>query len=315
MSTLTEQHIVNESQPASLPRYVLISPARNEAAFIEQTIQSVIAQTHLPLRWVIVSDGSTDGTDDIVRKYQTDHAWIELVRMPERTERHFAGKVHAFNAGRARLADLEYDVIGNLDTDVSFDPDYLAFLVSKFAENPKLGVAGTPFREGSFQYNFRFTNIEHVSGQIQMFRRECFEEIGGYTPIKTGGVDLVAVMTARMKGWQTRTFLEKSYDHLRMMGSAKHSLLAGAFNGGRIDYILGCDPMWQFFRSIYRLKTHRPIVVNGSLCLAGYVWAMATRTQKIIPDDLVRFRRAEERRRLREVFKNALPWRTSRASS
>jgi poly-beta-1,6-N-acetyl-D-glucosamine synthase len=314
MSTLTEQGIVNQCKQISLLRYVLISPARNEAAFIEKTIQSVIAQTHLPLRWVIVSDGSTDGTDEIVKKYQADHAWIELVRMPERKERHFAGKVHAFNAGRARVTDLDYDVIGNLDTDVSFDEKYFDFLLQKFTENPRLGVAGTPFREGSFQYNFRFTNIEHVSGQIQMFRRECFEGIGGYIPIKTGGVDLVAVMTARMKGWQTRTFLEKLYVHHRQMGSAKHSVLAGAFNGGRIDYILGCDPAWQLFRSIYRLKTHRPIVLNGSLCLAGYLWAMVTRTEKVVPKNLVQFRRAEERRRLREILNDAIPWRNVKTS-
>ena len=87
--------------------YVLITPARNEAAFIEQTINSVVAQTVLPLKWVIVSDGSTDGTDDIVKKYAAEHSWIELVRMPERQERHFAGKVHAFNAGFERVKDIE----------------------------------------------------------------------------------------------------------------------------------------------------------------------------------------------------------------
>src|SRR5271154_5339692 len=105
-------------------KYVLITPARNEAAFIETTIQSVVAQTLLPLRWIIVSDGSTDGTDDIVKKYAAENPWMELVRMPERQERHFAGKVHAFNAGYARVKDLGYDVIGNLDGDTSFDGDY-----------------------------------------------------------------------------------------------------------------------------------------------------------------------------------------------
>src|ERR1700683_976320 len=98
----------------TLPTYVLITPARNEARFIELTLQSMVAQTARPLRWVIVSDGSTDGTDEIASKYVAQHDWIELIRMPERTERNFAGKVHAFNAGRARVADLAYDVIGNL---------------------------------------------------------------------------------------------------------------------------------------------------------------------------------------------------------
>src|SRR5882672_5997533 len=104
----------------ALPTYVLITPARNEAEFIELTLKSVVAQTVRPLKWVIVSDGSTDGTDEIVQEYVSRHPWIELVRMRERKERHFAGKVDAFNAGLAKVTHLSYDVIGNLDGDVSF---------------------------------------------------------------------------------------------------------------------------------------------------------------------------------------------------
>jgi len=285
--------------------YVLITPARNEAAFIEKTIKSVIAQTILPLRWVIVSDGSTDEMDDIVKKYAAAHSWIDLVRMPERRERHFAGKVEAFNAGYARIADLNYDVIGNLDGDTSFDEEYFEFLLIKLAENPRLGVAGTPFREGSFQYDFRFTSIEHVSGQIQLFRRKCFEDVGGYVPIKTGGVDLVAVITARMKGWQTRTFLEKSYFHHRKMGSAKHSTLGIDFDGGRTDYTHGCDPVWELFRCIYQMK-RPPIVLGGLCCLAGFLWAMVTRAEKVVTADLIQFRKAEQMRRLRDFIKTVM---------
>src|SRR2546429_3951207 len=101
----------------NLPKYVLITPARNEAQFIELTIRSVVAQTVRPLKWIIVSDGSTDGTDNIVSKYAAEHPWIELVRVPERRERHFAGKVLAFNAGYAKLRKLNYDAIGSLDGD------------------------------------------------------------------------------------------------------------------------------------------------------------------------------------------------------
>src|SRR5206468_717998 len=93
----------------------------NEANFIELTIKSVVAQSARPIKWVIVSDGSTDGTDDIVEKYAANHSWMELVRLPERRERHFAGKVQAFNAGYARVRGLPYEIIGNLDADVSFD--------------------------------------------------------------------------------------------------------------------------------------------------------------------------------------------------
>src|SRR6267143_6069717 len=107
--------------------YVLVTPARNEAEFIELTLKSVVAQTVRPAKWVIVSDGSTDGTDDIVEKYAADHDWIELVRMPERRERHFAGKVLAFNAGYAKMKDLNYDAIGSLDGDISFEEGFFAF--------------------------------------------------------------------------------------------------------------------------------------------------------------------------------------------
>jgi glycosyltransferase involved in cell wall biosynthesis len=288
-----------------LPKYVLITPARNEAEFIELTIQSVVSQTVRPVKWVIVSDGSTDRTDEIVTKYVTANPWIELVKLPERRERHFAGKVTAFKAGYERLTGLNYQVIGNLDGDVSFDEMYFEFLMRKFAENPRLGVAGTPFREGPFQYDFRFTSIEHVSGQIQLFRRECFEEIGGYVPRKIGGVDLVAVTTARMRGWETRTFLEKPYNHLRRMGTATQSGFGVPFKVGKTDYVLGSHPLWEMCRCIYQM-TGRPYILNGCVRLFGYLWAMVSRMEKQVPAELIRFRRDEQMRRLGTFASNVL---------
>lgn len=279
--------------------YALVTPARNEAAFIEQTIQAVAAQTVLPVKWVIVSDGSTDGTDEIVKQYAARHDWIEVVRMPERRERHFAGKVHAFRAGYARLEGLDYDVVGNLDADITFDAEYFDFLLKEFAENPRLGVAGTPFREGSEQYNYRFTSIEHVSGACQLFRRQCFEGIGGYTPIKTGGIDLVAVVSARMNGWQTRSFLEKVCFHHRIIGTASHKETLAVFRHGWTDYTHGCDPIWELCRSIYQMS-RRPIFVHGIVCLAGYICAAVTRAERVVSQEMIQFRKSEQRKRLRE---------------
>src|SRR2546423_14127260 len=133
------------SREYNLPKYVLITPARDEAAYIRKTLEAMVAQTVRPLRWIIVSDGSSDGTDEIVKEFADRHGWIELLRTPERKERHFGGKVNAFNAGYARLNGLGYEVIGNLDGDTSFAADYIEYLLGKFAQNPRLGVAGTNY--------------------------------------------------------------------------------------------------------------------------------------------------------------------------
>ena len=284
------------------PVYVLVTPARNEAQFIELTIKSVISQTVLPLRWVIVSDGSSDGTDAIVSRYAADHAWIELVRIPEHHERDFAAKVRAFNAGYARLKDLEYEVIGNLDGDVSFDGGYFCFLLGKLAEDTRLGLVGTPFKDSSIQtYDYRFVGIEHVSGFCQLFRRKCFEEIGGYVPVKGGGVDHIAVITARMKGWKTRTFTGKVCVHHRGIGTAQHGLLMTRFRSGVKDYALGSHPLWEVLRATYQMS-RRPFLIGGLLLLSGYVWALLHRAERPVSSELVAFRRREQMGRLRKLL-------------
>lgn len=285
-----------------LPTYVLITPVRNEEAYIERTITSVVAQTIRPLRWVIVSDGSTDRSDEIAQRYVRAHDWIEFVRMPDRRERHFAGKVHAFAAGAARVRHLPYQIIGNLDADVALEPDYVEYLLGKFAMFPKLGVTGTNQREEFWQerprYNYRFTSVEEVPGPCQLFRRECFEAIGGYTPSRLGGVDLLANLLARMRGWQTRVYTGRLLIHQRKQGTAKAHPLLVEFHNGRKDYLFGGHPLWQLFRAAYNL-TKKPYVVGGLLMFVGYFTALVTRSPKVFPNDVVRFRRTEQMRRLR----------------
>ncbi len=288
-----------------LLNYVLITPARNEAQFIELTIQSVVKQTVPPIKWVIVSDGSTDGTDEIVRKYANEHPWIELVRMPLRRERHFAGKVHAFNAGYARVQHLDYEVLGSLDADVSFDQDYFSYLLRKLAEDRTLGLVGTPFKEGTNPtYDYRFVSIEHVSGACQLFRRECFEQIGGYVPVKGGCIDHIAVISARMKGWKTRTFTEKVCLHHRQMGTAQNSVLMARFRNGRKDYVIGNHPMWELCRAAYQM-TKKPMVLGGLMLVSGYVWALIRRVERPVSPELVAFYRREQMQRLRRFFKGS----------
>ncbi len=284
--------------------YVLITPARNEEAFIEKTIKSVISQTVLPTRWVIVSDGSTDRTDEIVKGYSARNSWIELLRMPEHGDRQFADKVYCFNAGYERVKDLPFDFIGNLDADLSFKEDYFEFILSKFVEYPELGVAGTPFVEGSSHYDYRFTSINHVSGACQMFRRECFEAIGGYTPIKGGGEDVVAVTTARMKDWMTRTFTEKSCCHHREMGTASSSSTMKWFTVGTTDYLLGGHPLWEVSRGLYQMS-QRPYFIRGALVLLGYLSATIRRVERPVSQDFMQFVRAEQMQRLQNIFRRS----------
>jgi len=286
----------------NLPSYVLITPARNESGFIESTINSVVAQKIRPLKWVIVSDGSTDGTDELVQKYAAENSWIELVRLPEHRDRNFAAKVSAIDAGLARVKSLNYDVVGSLDADITFDSDYFAFLLGKLAENPKLGLVGTPFAENGVTYDYRFASVEHVSGACQVFRRACFEAIGGYTPMKFGGIDTVAVLSARMKGWQTRTFPEKTCDHHRKMGSATKSGLGVIYNTGFKDYVLGADPLWEFFRAFYR-ASRTPYVIGGAALLLGYVWPLLKGTPRTAPPEVIAFRRRDQRVRLRALIR------------
>lgn len=284
-----------------VPTYVLITPARNEADFIELTIKSMVAQTVRPLKWVIVSDGSTDGTDEIVRKYMPENPWIELLRMPERQERHFAGKAYAFNTGYERIKGMAFDVMGNLDADTSFEPDHFETLVARFAEDPKLGVAGAPFREGSFQYDFRFTSTDNVWGGCQLFRRECFEQIGGYSPMKGGGVDLVAVVTARMNGWQSRTFPERVCIHHRVMNTAVNKGMKLKFKWGQSDYRLGGHPLWELFRCLYQMR-NRPYVIGGLTTLAGYYFALIIRKPRSVSPEFIAFRGKEQMQRLKGFF-------------
>jgi len=285
---------------------VLITPARNEEAFIEKPLQSMTGQTVRPMRWVIVNDGSTDRTSDIAHRYAGLHDWIHVVDMPPRSDRSFAGKVHCFNAGYATVQALDHEVVGNIDADISFGPDHLEFLLQRFAEDPSLGVAGTIFKEEGYSSDTdSFEGQRHVAGPFQLFRRRCFEDIGGYVPHKAGGIDWIAVTTARMKGWKTRSFLERSFFHHRHLGTAERSQFASSFSYGEKDYYLGGHPLWELFRIAYRMGK-RPYVVDGLAVGLGYAWAGMRRIDRPVSDDLVRFHRSEQMQKLRAILKSLL---------
>lgn len=289
------------------PQYVLITAARNEEALIEGTIRSIVAQTVRPAKWIIVSDASTDRTDEIVREYASVHPWMELVRMPERTGvRHFAAKANCFNNAYAKLGGVKYDFIGNVDADLTFGPDFFEFLLAQFDSVPRLGVAGVPFVEDDnnperHSYSHDHANLQHVSGACQLFRRECFEAVGGYVPVEGGAIDWIAVTTARMRGWRTQTFRERTCHHHRKIGTGTHRPLLVPFHYGRKAYYVGGHPVWAILRGIFQMK-NQPWVIGGIMFQLGFLWAFVTRTPRVVSAELMAFHRAEQLSRLRRLL-------------
>jgi glycosyltransferase involved in cell wall biosynthesis len=286
-------------------KYVLITAARNEETVIRSTLDAVVSQSQLPERWVIADDGSTDRTAMIVDEYRQRYRWIELIQRGPRAERSFSGKAHAVNAALQGLVaeGVQFDVVGNLDADVTFEPDYIAFLLERFAQEPRLGIAGTPFTQDGGYDSARdsFEGQNYVAGPCQLFRLQCFRDIGGYVPNHAGGVDWIAVMTARMQGWAVRAFPEKRFHHLRALGTAERSKVSAMFSYGQKDYYLGGSPVWEVVRSAYQ-GTKRPLLVGGLALLAGYAAALLTRTRRVVSPELMRFHRADQMTKLRAIF-------------
>jgi poly-beta-1,6-N-acetyl-D-glucosamine synthase len=285
-------------------KYVLITAARNEESFIAKTLDSVTAQTRLPEHWVIIDDGSTDNTAEIIEDYVARFPWISLIRRTNRPNRHFGGKANAVNAGFKFLRTMPFDLVGSLDADISFEPDHFEFLLSKFSEDPILGVAGTAYMERDWNsVTDSFEGETSVHGACQLFRVECFQEIGGYLANSAGGVDWIAVTTARMLGWKTRNFPERRFYHHRTMGTAERSPVGAMFDYGMKDYFLGGSPIWQLFRVAYRLGK-KPFVLGGLALLSGYSWAALKRMNRPVSPELMRFHRHEQMQKLKAIFKS-----------
>jgi glycosyltransferase involved in cell wall biosynthesis len=285
--------------------YVLITPARNEGKFIRGAIDSMVAQTVSPVRWVIVSDASTDDTDAIVQEYMERFPWIELVQLPQAGPRDFGGKVRAFNAGYDKVRDLDYAFVGNLDGDLTFDDDHFEFLLNRFAENPDHGLMGTTYIDIGGEAGDELTrDKQHVPGACQLFRREAFEAIGGYTPLPTGGIDLLAELACRQAGWKSHAYSERTLTHYRPVGTATRSIYSSRFNYGYRDYYFGGDPLWEVLRVLNQMR-HSPMIVGGLCILAGYVWGHVTRKPSPVPEKVRQFRRSEQRERIKRMLGGA----------
>jgi len=282
---------------------VLITAARDEDAYIEKTIQAVISQTVLPRKWIIVNDCSTDGTDDIVRRYADTHSFMELIRARSTGDRNFASKVCALNSGYERLTGLRYDYVGILDADITFDPQYYENVVARFGQDPQLGIAGGLFWERDGEKFKKVPIGEHsVCGTVQLFRRSCFEEIGGLIPIQAGAEDTVAELLARMRGWKVQTFPDFGGLHLKPVESMySGNIWQLRFQLGRREHLLGYHPFFELAKCIGRLA-EKPYLFGAVLRWCGYCWAMFRRERRAVADDVMKFLRRDQVRRLKSML-------------
>jgi glycosyltransferase involved in cell wall biosynthesis len=284
-------------------RYVLVTAARNEDATIEKTIQSVVSQTVLPKLWVIVSDGSTDRTDEVIRHYENNYDFIRLVRRTTDTPRDFASKVCAIRAGVEQLDGTEYDFIGNLDADITFGPQYYEKLFEMFAVNPRLGIGGgMAFEIHHGKWVLQGTNIEwSVGGYVQIFRRQCYEDIRGYLPLPKGGEDAVAEVMARKHGWQVRTFPQLQVFHHRETGTATEGYYASRISLGVHHYSLGYMLWFETARCFSRMR--KSYILAELLTLLGYILAMIRRDAIAVPQDVYECLRREQITRLKNALR------------
>lgn len=256
-------------------RIVLISPVRDEEDFIEGVIKSMICQTVVPVEWVIVDDGSTDRTSDIIKKAAQEHDWIHLEQKPDRGDRAVGpGVVEAFYYGHERIKTKDYDFIGKMDADIEFGEKYFETLLTFFAKDPYLGAAsGKPFLEEEGQLIEERTNDEMVAGQINFYRRQCFEDMGGF--VREVHWDGIAFHRCRMEGWRTMSIRhpDLNFIHKRLMGSSHKNILYGRMRWGKGQYFMGTHPLYIFAIGVYRLL-ERPFVVGGLFIVIGYFKSM-----------------------------------------
>jgi glycosyltransferase involved in cell wall biosynthesis len=282
--------------------YVLVTPAHNEEAFIEKTLRSVVSQTVLPRIWVVVSDSSIDRTDVIVSEYSRKYDFIKYLRIERNKERNFGAKVNAFNRGYDVIINEEYQYVGILDADISLDANYYESVIAECENNERLGVAGGiryDFYNGKFHLVRSARNS--VGGPFQLFRRKCFEDIGGFIPIEGGGEDAVAETMARMYGWEVESFCHVKAYHHRRTGTAKVNVLRARFRDGIKCYVIGNHPVFQIAKGVYRLR-NKPYIIGSVITLCGYVWAWWGNYKRVVPDDFVEYLRCEQWGRLRSML-------------
>lgn len=272
---------------------VVITPVRDESRTLRLTLDSMLAQTRRPQEWVIVDDGSSDNTADIVAEYAAQHDFIHLVHNENRGFRQLGGGViRAFDYGRGHIRNPDWQYIVKLDGDMSFGPRYLEIMLAEFDLNPRLAAtSGKVFRPEGDKLVEEYHIDEMVVGQFKLYRRDAFEQIGGFTQtILWDGIDM---HRCRMHGWETRSFHhpEAQLYHHRLMGSSDKSVYHGRVRLGRGIWFMGYHPLYSIASGLFRMH-EKPYIVGGLIIICSYFYAMIRREPRY--DDL-EFRRYLQR--------------------
>lgn len=279
--------------------YVLVTPARNEEATIAHTLASVLAQVVPPREWIIVSDGSTDATEEIINRFAAISTFpLRLVSLKRRPVRNFASVVFALEAGIAALNTDDFKFIGFLDADVSFAPTYFRELIQRFHDNPRLGLGGgivIDVVDGKRDYQRQ--SLRDVAGAAHFFRRECYRSLGSLVPIPEGGWDAITNVVSRLNGFETHTFPDLPIDHLKPRNSAQGGWVRRKWQLGVRDYALGYGSLFELIKSMARWR-ETPIFL-GSFCrFGGYFASAACRRKRLLSPHIVSAVRHEQYARL-----------------
>lgn len=295
------------------PKVLVISPVKDEAEYIERTIQSMVNQTHRPALWIIVDDGSSDTTGQIADRAAAEHDWIRVLHRTKGTARRVGpGVVEAFYVGLDLVRLRDYDYVCKLDGDLEFGTNYFADLLDRFAENDQLGTAsGKCYVPVGDKLVYERTGDEFSHGVAKLYRRECFEQIGGFVrEVMWDGIDC---HRCRMFGWEAVSYHDPELRiiHLRQMGSSFKSVYHGRLRWGRGQYFMGTHPLYILAVTIFRMF-ERPWFLGGLCILAGYVGAFVRRQSRY--DDLV-FRHFLRRWQMSELLRRFQRKRSSKQQS
>ena len=271
-------------------------------------VDCVAAQTVLPARWVVVDDGSDDGTFARCSARSKDLPFLEVVRMPGERPRTFSSKVFALQHAYERVRPTDGEYVGVIDADIRVEPFYYEGLIHLMKSDARIGLGGGTVLErhpGGLANTRKGSEDFHVPGGVHFFRRECFEQIGGYVPIDAGGEDTIAEVMAMMHGWKVRAFEELTALHLRPESIGNANVLVRGMNWGRRFYLLGYHPLFYFCHCARRLGW-RPVLIDSLCRLLGFVVAAARREARPVSNEFIQFQRQLQMRRMREALTRAL---------